>query len=53
MDDEPSIEAQLANIELQSQAFDAHRRRIGRTIDGALVLLTIFVALCLLFTVLL
>ena len=52
MNDEPSIEAQLANIEQQSQAFDAQRRKIGRTIDLALILLTIFVAVCLLFAML-
>ncbi len=52
MDDEPSIEAQLADIEQKAQAFDAHRRKVGRTIDVALVLLTIFAALCLLFAML-
>jgi hypothetical protein len=52
MDDEPSIEAQLANVEQQAQAFDAHRRKIGRTIDVALILLAIFAALSLLFAVL-
>jgi hypothetical protein len=46
MDDKPSIDAQLAHIEQQSQAFDAHRRKIGRTIDAALLLLAIFVAVC-------
>jgi hypothetical protein len=52
MDDEPNIEAQLAEIERKSQAFDARRRKVNRTIDAALMLLTIFVALCILFTML-
>jgi hypothetical protein len=52
MDEHPSIEAQLADIERLSQAFDAHRRKIGHTIDAALVLLTVFVALSVLFAML-
>jgi hypothetical protein len=52
MDEQPSIDAQLAEIDRKSQAFDARRRKVNRTIDAALILLTIFVALCILFTML-
>ena len=52
MDEQPSIEAQLAEIEKKSQAFDAPGGKVNRTIDAALILLTIFVALCILFTML-
>jgi hypothetical protein len=52
MNDEPTIDAQLAHIEDQSQAFDAHRRKIGRAIEAALILLTIFVVICLVVTML-
>jgi hypothetical protein len=52
MDEQPNIEAQLAEIERKSQALDARRSKVNRTIDAALILLTIFVALCMLFTML-